>query len=259
MKRRAVNFMFVFALGFLVQFQLNLDAGEEEPELGDKVEVVEKAGSDWGTLKGRIEIKGEVPDPQTFPTNSRFKQKCKMKKDRTVQRVKVKDSGVQNVFVRLKGVTKALESKLPPKTIVVDQKKCRFRPRAGLVQANGTIKVKNSDPTIHNFNYSGSNPLGISGNKTQPKGADPIKVHVKSPEYVSFRCNVHPWMKGRVLVADHHAYALTDKKGKFSMKVPPGSYQMEINHLSLKKPKTVEVEVPENDTKKKTVKVKFNQ
>jgi len=256
-----ISFTALFALVLsLTALPGTVHAGDEKPELGKNVELVDEAGSSWGTLKGRVLLKGDVPDPKTFKTNKRFKKTCNMKKNRTVQRVNVKDGGIQNVFVYLKGVKKALKPELPEKTLVIDQKECRFLPRIGLVQANGTVRVKNSDPTIHNFFYRGTAALGgVKGNKMQPKGADPLSVGVKSAEFITYRCNVHPWMKGMVRVANHHAYTLTAKNGSFSLTVPPGEYKMVVHHITMKEPISTSVTVPEKASVKKSLKLNLSK
>jgi hypothetical protein len=47
-------------------------------------------------------------------------------------------------------------------------------------------------------------------------------------------CNIHPWMRGFIVVTDEPA-AVTDQQGRFVIAdVPAGSYQLRVWHETLK-------------------------
>ncbi|MCU0704315.1 MAG: carboxypeptidase-like regulatory domain-containing protein, partial [Fimbriiglobus sp.] len=46
-----------------------------------------------------------------------------------------------------------------------------------------------------------------------------------------FKCDIHPWMQGRLFVFDHPYYTLTDKEGNFELKnVPAGKWRIVYRH-----------------------------
>ena len=48
------------------------------------------------------------------------------------------------------------------------------------------------------------------------------------------QCDIHKWMEGWVVIADHPYYALTDTNGTFTISnVPPGTYTLEVWHEML--------------------------
>jgi hypothetical protein len=70
-------------------------------------------------------------------------------------------------------------------------------------------------------------------NRTQPKGRT-IPLVFKRPEIVRIDCDLHPWMRAWVVVADHPFYAVTGKQGDFLLEnVPPGRYTLQVWHESL--------------------------
>ena len=56
---------------------------------------------------------------------------------------------------------------------------------------------------------------------------------VEDPFYI--KCDVHPWMKAWVMVADHPYFAVTDENGNFEINnvLPPGEYELGFWHERL--------------------------
>ena len=64
-------------------------------------------------------------------------------------------------------------------------------------------------------------------NEAQPEGAPPREMNLKQKGLHIVTCDVHPWMKGYIWVADHPYYTLSDSTGAFSLSdVPPGKYKL---------------------------------
>jgi plastocyanin len=118
-----------------------------------------------------------------------------------------------------------------PVKVEMDQKGCVFVPRVVLVPAGGTVEFLNSDRLLHNLHSSSrENP---TFNRTQPKGRA-IPIAFARPEIIRINCDLHSWMRGWVVVADHPFYALTNETGEFSLPgVPPGKYTLQIWQESL--------------------------
>jgi plastocyanin len=113
----------------------------------------------------------------------------------------------------------------------VDQKECVFVPRVVVVPAGGTVEFLNSDRLLHNL-HSVSKVNAVF-NRTQPKGRT-IPIVFKRPEIIRIDCDLHPWMRAWVVVADHPFYVVTGDGGDFVLdNVPPGRYTAHVWHESL--------------------------
>jgi plastocyanin len=190
------------------------------------------------SIEGTVSFSGKAPEMKV-PTKRKDTEVCK---DTEVKynAVIVNDGKLQDVFVRLpngaaKGDWKAA------KAAEIDQKDCMYIPRIQGQVAGGEINIKNSDGTLHNVHtYKGSESWF---NQAQPKGEGPIKKELEDTKVIKFQCDVHPWMRGFVIVTDHPFFAVSGADGKFKIeKVPAGKYEVEAWHsqYGLKKG-TVEV------------------
>lgn len=119
------------------------------------------------------------------------------------------------------------------KPAVLDQKGALYKPQILDIQTHQELLVKNSDPFVHNVHTTPTN--NPSANEVQmPNGPD---LHFKfdNPEmYLTFKCDVHPWMFAWVNVFDNPYFSLTKKTGHFDIKnVPPGTYTLVASHRKL--------------------------
>ncbi len=232
------------------------DGKSGSKDSAEELETVSSPGENWGTVEGRVVLKGDVPGPEKF--RAKDHEGCGLEQGARsveIQRVETgEDKKLSGAFVWLEGVNKALEGGLPEKNQEIDQKGCRFHPDALLAQKGGTLTLKNSDQTTHNFAWNGSSGI-TSGDINQDGGASDKPLTFKRVETLTFSCDKHPWMGGMIRVANHHAYALTGKDGSFSFQVPPGDYTLNVRHKSMtnKEPKQVEITVEEGGTVEKEV------
>jgi hypothetical protein len=115
--------------------------------------------------------------------------------------------------------------------VQMDQEPCMFVPRVVVVPAGGTVEFLNSDRLLHNLHSdSTGNPII---NRTQPRGRT-IPIVFKKPEIIRVDCDLHPWMRAWVVVADHPFYAVTNDQGEFILdNVPPGEYTLQLWQESL--------------------------
>jgi plastocyanin len=196
----------------------------------------------WVTLKGRVEWPAAAAVPQAKnPDVKTDKEHCLSKGQLVYEDLIVdpKTRGVKNVWVYLKPATgddfppadiNPALAKAPPKEHVIDQPCCQFVPRILAARAGDTLLVKNSAPVPHNINYNADNEsfnvTVPSGGKHQPKAALAAQ---KSP--ILFKCDIHPWMSGRIMVFDHPYFAVTDANGNFEIKgAPTGNYRIFYRH-----------------------------
>jgi plastocyanin len=139
-----------------------------------------------------------------------------------------------DVVVSLKGVTgKSTGASQPP--AVMDQKGCLYTPQILALQTGQKLVVKNSDDCIHNVHCTPKVAGNDEHNDAQMVGGADLNYTFDKPEmFITFKCDVHPWMFAWVSVFDSPYYAITDKEGKFVIKnVPPGKYTVEANHRKL--------------------------
>ena len=90
--------------------------------------------------------------------------------------------------------------------------------------AGGKVDFLNSDRLLHNLH--GTPAANPPFNRTQPKGRT-ITIAFEKPEIIRVTCDLHSWMRGWVVVAEHPFYVLTDGAGDFELRgLPPGRYTL---------------------------------
>jgi len=137
-----------------------------------------------------------------------------------------------NVYVYIKSGMEGSNFAVPATPVILDQKGCRYEPHVLALMAGQTLRVLNSDPTMHNVHAQPNAPSNSQWNMSQmPKGA-PIETTFHDPEVMMpFKCNQHPWMKAFVNVAANPFYAVSDSNGNFEIKgLPPGEYTIAAVH-----------------------------
>ncbi len=140
-----------------------------------------------------------------------------------------------DVFVYVKQGAEAQPVSRSASTPLLDQVNCEYVPYVIGVQVGQVLKVRNSDPVLHNIH-----PLSRAGNKERNVG-QPGRGHVsdfvfEKPEvFVQFKCDVHPWMFAYVGVVEHPWFAVTDGNGAFALPsgLPPGQYTLAAVHRKL--------------------------
>jgi plastocyanin len=195
-----------------------------------------------GTIAGSVAFTGTAP---AMPKLKREADPFCAKTEMNDETVVVNGNGtLANVLVRIKpGSAKGAAAAGP---VTVKQDNCMYRPRVQGAQTGQEVVIGNGDPTTHNVHAFGL--LAGEGeeslyNLAQPKGAADITKDVGEYDVVKFKCDVHPWMYGYVVVTDHPFFAVTSDTGEFKIEnVPAGKYTIEAwhEHFGMK---TVEVEV----------------
>lgn len=135
--------------------------------------------------------------------------------------------GIRNVVVWLQTPPAGAKWEAPLPAVQMDQKQCMFAPRVVVMPVGGTIEFLNNDRLLHNLHSRGpsENP---AFNRTQPKGRT-IPIVFRKPEILRVDCDLHPWMRAWVVVAQHPFYAVTSDQGEFTLNnVSPGRYTLEV-------------------------------
>ncbi len=139
---------------------------------------------------------------------------------------------IQNVVVSIKGISGGKNWSLPEEGLTFDQRGCSFNPHVLVVRAGQSFNILNSDGILHNVHTHGRNNRPV--NKAQPKFLTTLPMKLNEAEFVRVTCNVHSWMEGWIVVAEHPYYAVSDKNGSFQIdNVPPGDYTLEFWHEKL--------------------------
>ena len=140
-------------------------------------------------------------------------------------------NGILNAVVSLEGVASGAKGPKSPVRVKMDQKACVFSPRVIVVPAGGTVEFLNSDRLLHNVKGGGKENSPF--NRAQPH-ARSISIAFRSPEILRVECDLHSWMRGWVVVAEHPYYAVTNPEGEFAFdNVPAGKYQLVVWHETL--------------------------
>lgn len=136
------------------------------------------------------------------------------------------NNGIRNAVVSLQNVASGAKRAWNFPEAKMDQKQCSFTPRVVIVPVGGTVEFLNSDRLLHNVrSNSKENP---PFNRAQPH-ARSISFSFKQPELLRVDCDLHSWMRGWVVVAEHPFYAVTNEQGEFTLEnVPRGKYTLQV-------------------------------
>ncbi len=175
------------------------------------------------TIKGNVRYAGPRVEKKTFPVT--IDQYLCGKEKEAGDLVLSSTNGIRNVVVSLNGVPAGSKAPASPAPAKMDQKQCVFVPRVVIVPVGGTVEFLNSDRLLHNVRGGGKeNP---PFNRAQPH-ARTISIGFKSPEVLRVDCDLHSWMRGWIVVAEHPFYAVTNEEGEFVFEnVPPGKYKLQ--------------------------------
>lgn len=111
----------------------------------------------------------------------------------------------------------------PSVDATINNKQMNFVPEVAVVTVGGKVKFTNSDPFPHNV-FSPDHEkfdLGmIQQHGVASKSFEKLGVY-------TLLCNLHPNMKGYVVVVPSSHFAKVDAKGNFTIKdIPVGTYQV---------------------------------
>jgi plastocyanin len=140
----------------------------------------------------------------------------------------VNDNGtLRNVFVYLEG---APASAGPDEPVpVLDQVHCRYEPHVVGVRVGQDLLIRSSDPTLHNVHWIASR--NRSANFGMTGAGQERAVRFTAAEFITVKCDVHPWMTGHIGVFDNPWFAITGETGEFEITgVPAGSYKLVTWH-----------------------------
>lgn len=160
--------------------------------------------------------------------------------------VRVDDAGrLRDVVVFLKNAPAAAGSAAAAEPVVLDQVNCEYVPHVVAVRVGQTLRVKSSDPTLHNVHGLPSDNAAFNFGMV---GAGQTKdLSFAVAESFKVKCDVHPWMSAAVNVFDHPFFIVAGPDGAYELKnLPAGEHTLVFRHDWLG---DVEVRVKAEDAK----------
>jgi hypothetical protein len=132
------------------------------------------------------------------------------------------DSALDNVVVYVSSGAPD-DGQVPSQAVTYEQKGCQYIPHVLAMHVNQELKITNDDQTSHNIHPLAK--VNQEWNKSQPPGTPPIVEKYTKPEFISVKCNIHPWMHGWFVVLNTNHYDVTKGGGDFKLpNLPPGKY-----------------------------------
>jgi plastocyanin len=179
-----------------------------------------------GTIRGTVSLKGEPPVMAEIPNQPCHSGATPIREETVVAD---EQGRLANVVVFLVEAPKPASGSPTPPPAELDQVNCRYTPHVLALRTGQVLRVKTSDPALHNVHtMSKANPAKNFGMQA---GAGPVDLTFDKPEDIAVRCDVHPWMNARVHVFDHEHFAVTGDDGSFTLEnVPAGEYTLVFRH-----------------------------
>jgi plastocyanin len=175
-----------------------------------------------GTISGKVTYTGKPPASKTIDMSSEPDCAKQYSTPPTTETVVAGANNVlQNVVVFISAG--ANDDKTQTQPVILEQKGCRYTPHVLALETGQEMKITNDDQTTHNVH-----PLAKENrewNRSQPPGAAPLTVKFDKPEFIPVKCNVHPWMRGYIVVLNTSHFAVTGGDGTFALpNLPAGKY-----------------------------------
>lgn len=237
----ALTLLFVVACGGGKEVVDEKDLGEDDQAL--QTAAAENAPSDGSaapaaaapavadaaTVAGLVKLEGTSPKMPAIQMNADSTCAAQHTTAQASEEVIVGAAGeLANVIVYVKN---APATPVPSTPATLDQKGCMYIPHVSAVQAGQAVKIKNSDPTLHNVHAMPKvNSQFNEGQPVQNMVADKKFDKVEPTPFV-IKCDVHGWMKSYMAVLPSSYHSVSQTNGTFSIaNLPPGNYTLVAWH-----------------------------
>ena len=188
------------------------------------------AGGGTASIQGTVRLEGTASKSEPIKMNA--DPVCQQQHQGPVyaEDVVANDQGMlKNVFVYVKEGAKG-PFPAPTQAVTLDQNGCWYQPHVFGIQVGQPLEIVNSDGTLHNINAKPT--VNQPFNVAQPvKGMKTTKKFTKPEVAVSFKCNVHPWMRAYAGVVENPFFGVSDENGAVTIsRLPAGTYVLEAWH-----------------------------
>ena len=121
------------------------------------------------------------------------------------------------------------DANAPAQAVTFTQKGGQYLPHVIALHTGQELKVENADQTSHNIHPLAK--VNREWNKSQPPGSPAIQEKFDQPEFISVKCNIHPWMHGWFAVLKTNHVSISGDNGAFSLPdLPAGKYTVTAWH-----------------------------
>jgi plastocyanin len=201
---------------------------DAKPASGRRVVTTGPAGT--GVIHGVVTFNGTPPEGEDVEGS-----RCHPGAETIhVAPVVVGDAGrLKDVMVYVKDPS-TVPAGVPATPVVLDQLNCQYVPHVLGLRVGQVLRVKSSDPTMHNVHTLSAKNAGVNFGMTRAGESRDLTFAV--PERFAVKCDVHPWMTAHVHVLDHPFFAVTGPDGRFEITgLPPGEHEVVFSHPFLGK------------------------
>lgn len=213
------GFAFLFAF-------VSCDRHDEQPEGQPATRPVVTVGPvGAGVIRGVVSFRGAAP-----PAEEVEGVRCHPSAGIiSVAPVEVgNNGGLRHVMVYVKDPP-AIPGRGLDSVAVLDQVNCQYVPRVVGVQTGRVLRVKSSDPALHNVHAM--TERNRSYNFGMTRAGESRDLTFDRVEQFIVKCDVHPWMSAKVHVFDHPFFAPTGGNGRFEITgLPPGEHEVVFSH-----------------------------
>ena len=156
---------------------------------------------------------------------------------------KVDYSDLTDFVISIDGKEISPDPEKPAPTASVEQRDGAFHPRILPIVAGTEVSWPNRDDIYHNvFSMSEARPFDLGMYKSSD---DPKRLVFEKPGQIDVFCAIHAQMNCVVLVLPNPWFALSDRRGRFTIEnVPAGKHRLKAWHERLPS-KYLEIDVPE--------------
>jgi hypothetical protein len=199
------------------------------------VSLAMPAHAQWGDLKLRFVVEGEVPPPTRLDVAK--DDFCAKNAVALVNESLLvgRGGGLANVVVWLDEREKEVPvhesyTAVAGKEVVLKMEKCRFDPHVFAVRTYQKCTIRNTDQTAHagKIDFFANDYFAC---RTIPAGDDQFELEHPEPRPVPVACVIHPWMSAYVVVQDHPYVGVSEAEGNIHLKnVPAGEWTFRVWH-----------------------------
>ena len=181
-----------------------------------------------GTLAGKVTLSGLAPKLTNLPVTRDMKTCGNNKPDESLA---ISEGGtVKNAVIWFTDVP--LPRDFKPGKEKLDQQQCVFVPHVLAAPIGTTVDVVNSDKALHNVRAQAGEVKLM--NYAMPIPGHVVPTKLKKEGIFKVSCDVHPWMRGWLLVLPTAAFAITGEDGTYKIGgVPSGRHMVRIWHERL--------------------------